>query len=143
MSTIQSAIRTAVRSAVKTATGLSDAQIFQSPRIKVPIELFPAISIYSLSDRSVDPDADHLLPHDRIYQYVVDVQIQGAHEEDATDALAIKIRQAILADDTYGQLVLRTQWTDQQWGGLDLAPPISGTALTFESHYRFHPNEEA
>lgn len=141
MSTKQAQIRNYVRAAIIAATGLPAEKVFRSVKSSIPVELMPCISIYSLGDSALSLDDDHQKIHTRQFSFVVDVMTSGSSSEDASDALAIKIRQAVLADDTFAQLVHRTTWTGQEWGVSEGSPTIAGTALTFTSTYEWDPDE--
>lgn len=142
MATVQSLIRAYVRTAVKTATGLDDKHVFSFPNSNVPVELMPCISIFSLSDKPLNAEDDHQKPHERLYSFVVDIQVAKSQAEDSTDAMAVQCRQAILVDDSLDRNVFSTRWNDQSWGTLTGSPSISGTALTFECHYMWYPDNE-
>jgi len=146
MSTHQKQIRDAVKALLVTATGMQMATstptpgcIYPSARRDIPDELLPAILVYSHADKPVDPDEDHSKSHQRIYTLRVEARVADRPEEDATDALCIAIRKAVLQDDTQAQLIIRTTWDLQQWDGVEQVVPVSGSALDFNFHYFWSP----
>ena len=139
MSTMQKQIRDAVVALVTTASGLPTTSIFRAPRREIPVSCMPAIAIYSKNDTPENVDADQMQPHVRIYTITVEIRASARPEEDATDALAIAIRRALLAEDSLGGPALRTIWTNQIWDGAEDENPLAGTALDFAIHYRWRP----
>jgi hypothetical protein len=98
------------------------------------------ICVFSHADKPVDPDADHEQAHERVFTLRVEIRVAERPEDDATDALAMAIRRAFLADDSLGlPFVRRTLWIDQQWDGSEEGGPLGGTALDFNVHYLWSP----
>lgn len=139
MSTIQKLIRQQVVDRCLAATALPSGSIYLSPRRDIPAEDLPALLIYSDSDVPVNQDDDQQQTHERAYTIIVGICVPARVEEDATDALAVQVRRALLSDDTLGQLVIRTLWSRQQWDGVENEIPESSTALSFTFHYFYQP----
>ena len=139
MSTLQKQLRDHVTTLLATATGLPSGSIFSSPRRDIPVELLPALLIYSHADKPMDEEEDHSKEHQRIYTLRVEARVSDRPEEDATDTLSIAIRKAILQDDTLATLVIRTTWALQQWDGVEEKAPVSGSAQDFNFHYFWRP----
>jgi len=139
MTTLQKQIRNQVFDLVLAQAGLPAESLYRSPRRDIPAVDLPAILIYSHGDRPVNADDDHQQIHERVYTLRIEIRVAARVEEDATDDLAVKVRRAILTDDSLGQLVNRTQWEQQQWDGVENDIPESGTALDFAFHYFWSP----
>ena len=137
---IQADIRAAVRAALLAGTGLTSDHIWAYPNAAIPTALMPGISVFTISDKPVREDDDHAVQHERLFTFVVDVQVAAPQAESATDALATLVRTSLLSDDTLGRTVFAVRWMDQTWGSLAGSPSISGTALTFTAHYLWTPN---
>lgn len=139
--TIQKQIRDIVAARIQAA--LPTVTVFRSLRREAAGDELPAVFLYSNGDSPSDSDADHAGAHERIYTLRVEVRIEERNEEDATDAMAVAIRSAILPDDadgrTLGGLVRRTTWEGQKWAGEEGDKPLSGTALDFAFHYLWRP----
>lgn len=136
MSTLQKQIRTAIAANIQAGTGLAP---LMSPRCDVATLDLPAVCIFSHGDKPQDEEEDHQKAHHRIYTVAVDVSAEGRPEEDATDDLAVKVRQAVLSDDSLGGLVDRVIWADQIWAGVEGETPMAGTVLTFNCFYLWRP----
>lgn len=135
MSTQQRQIRDAVFALISSAVG-STATVYRAPRRDVSA---PAVSIYSKDDRPLDPDCDMQQSHERAYTLQVEIRVEDRPEEDATDALATLIRNAVLHDDSLGLLARRIVWTSQIWAGSEDDAPLAGTIVDFQIHYLWRP----
>ena len=139
MATLGSKIRAYFHSALVTATGLPDSKVLKSPRFHVEAVDLPIVSVYTHSDKPVDADAVSDRPHDRIYTVAVEINVAAREEEDATDALSIAVRSAILTDGTLGGLCSYTTWASQEWGSKENELAESATLLLFSCHYLWRP----
>ena len=99
---IQADIRAAVRAALLAGTGLTSDHIWAYPNAAIPTALMPGISVFTISDKPVREDDDHAVQHERLFTFVVDVQVAAPQAESATDALATLVRTSLLSDDTLG-----------------------------------------
>jgi hypothetical protein len=142
MSTLGAAVRAYFHARIVATTGLPDASVLTSPRWHTDAANLPVAAVYSLSDAPVDPSQVSDRPHDRILVLAVELDVAGRGEEDATDALATQVRQAILTDGTLGGLpgVHFTVWAKQEWGAKETRIPESATRLLFAVHYTWRPD---
>jgi hypothetical protein len=141
MSTIQSQIRARAVSLLGPATG---ATILTSPRRDIPKAMLPAVVVCSHSDKPENEEDDHAEQHPRIYTLEVAPIVAAREEEDATDALAILIRQSILSANNYMSWaalgVRRITWALQEWNGTEEGDgPVSATSLHFNCFYLWSP----
>ncbi len=137
---VQAQIRAAVQPLLLAATGVPESSYFKAPRRNLGAAELPALCVFSHADKPVDPDSDAMQSHERVYTLRVEIRVLDRPEDDATDALAMQVRRALLADDSLGGLARRITWTDQQWAGAeDQEDPLSGTALDFNVHYLWSP----
>jgi len=139
MATIGSQIRSYFHTAIMAATGLPESSVLKSPRFHLDGDNLPLISIYTHSDKPLVVDQISDRRHSRIYTVAVEINVGGRVEEDTTDALAVQVRQAILADGTLGRLVNFTVWASQEWGAKENASAESATLLLFSCHYIWTP----
>jgi len=137
MSSLQFQIRAAAKPLLLAATGLTS--LFSSPRRNLGTAELPALCVFSHGDKPLNMDDDQTQPHERVYTLRVEIRVANRPEDDATDAMAIQVRRAMLADDTLGGLVRRIVWIDQQWDGSENDEPLAGTALDFNCHYLWRP----
>ena len=135
MSTQQKQIRDAVFALISSAVG-STATVYRAPRRDVAA---PAVSVYSKEDQPLDPECDVMAPHERVYTLQVEIRVEDRPEEDATDALAVLVRNAVLRDDSLGQLARRIVWSSQIWAGSEDDSPLAGTIVDFQIHYLWRP----
>ena len=135
MATIGSQIRAYFHAQIVAATGLASAKVLKSPRFTVDAKDLPLIAVYSHSDKPEDADQISSRTHGRIYTVAVEMDVQGRIEEDATDALAVQIRKAILSDGTLGGICTYTTWSSQEWGSKETAIAESASVMLFSCHY--------
>ena len=133
----QHQLRDALAAALLASTGLP--QVYRSPRIPIAAEDLPAVSLYTHSDKPLDPESDHSRAHMRVMTMAVDVQVKGEIEEDACEVLCDLVLQAVQADETLGGLAQRIQWAGQEWAGAAGDSPICGSQLLFEIVYQWRP----
>lgn len=146
MSTQQKAIRDAIFTHLKAQLSgvVADSSFFRSPRREIADAEIPCVCVFSHNDRPANPEDDHAGRHERVYTVRVEVVANGRPEEDATDALAIAVRRAILADDSLtetGALALarRITWNGQFWNGDEGDPVQAITGLDFDCYYTWSP----
>jgi hypothetical protein len=143
MITLQSQIRAEVTALLLAATGVPAGNVFNSPHRDIPKSSLPALVIGSHSDKPEDSSDDMSQPHPRIYTLEVAAIVAGRGDEDATDALAMLIRQAILTPGTplsalCGERLIG--WELQEWNGSEESDgPVSATSMHFSFHYLWSP----
>ena len=137
MSTQQRVIRDAIFT--RLAVQLPGVILMRSPRRMVDDAEIPCVCVFSHGDRPANADDDHAQSHERIYTVRVEAIAAGRPEEDATDALAIAVRKAILTDDSLGGSAWRITWAGQVWSGDEGDPVQALTGLDFDVTYLWSP----
>jgi len=119
--------------------GFPDMHVFQAPRRQLDHPDMPSLSIFSHEDRPLNDEDDQQRSHIRCYTVRVELRVESLVEDDATDDLAVRVRQCLMTESLLGGLALRITWSAQQWDGAEGETPMAGTALDFNIHYLWRP----
>lgn len=139
--TIQKQIRSGFQAIIAGALPL--AHVLMAPRFELGKANLPAVCIFGHEDRPREADADTSNPHQRVYTVRVEICVEDAPEDDATDAMAVAIRRAVLAENVLWEIVDEIRWTGQMWAGNEGEDPMARTALDFDVIYGYDFTEEA
>lgn len=146
MSTQQRAIRDAIvaRLTTELAGLVAPEHIFRAPERDLAKSDYPAVCVFSHGDRPANPDDNTDGQHRRIYTIRIEAIANGRPQEDATDALAVAVRRALLVDDSlpsasWVPAAWGISWSGQIWSGHEGETVEALTALDFDVFYLWRP----
>lgn len=140
MTTVQKQIRSGLQAICEAA--LPAAHVLMAPRFELGKANLPAVCIFGHEDRPREADANTTQEHQRVYTVRVEICAEAAPEDDATDAMAVAIRRAALAENILWPIVDEIHWSAQMWAGNEGEDPMARTALDFDFTYLYDPSTE-
>lgn len=130
------------RAAIIAETGLTADQVYLDRGEDIDDDALPQIIVFAQSDDPREDDGENSDgAEDRVFSFGVSLAV-AAGDPSGSDALAVQIRKALLADRSLGNLVRWTSRGIQTWGRGAGSTPTQMTEQIFKSIFVFDPEEE-